>query len=176
VARAARAGVTVRQGSADDVATFHRLYRETAERDGFTPRPAGYFDGMWRALAADPDPRLRLYLAELGPEREPLAAALVVQVGEVCWYSYGASTARHREAQGSTAVQWAAICAAQARGCRTYDLRGIADTLDPDDPPAGLLRFKLGTGAGVEERVGEWELTLSRLWHRAFRLYLRVRR
>jgi hypothetical protein len=175
VARAVRAGVAVRAGNVDDLATFHRLYTETAERDGFNPRPAAYFVGMWRALAGGPNPRLRLYLAELEPEREPLAAALVVQVGEMCWYSYGASTARHREAQASTALQWTAICEARARGCHTYDLRGIADTLDPGDSLAGLLRFKLGTGGSVEESAGEWELTVSRLWHRAFRLYLRLR-
>jgi lipid II:glycine glycyltransferase (peptidoglycan interpeptide bridge formation enzyme) len=175
VGQAIRAGVVVRGGNVDDLPTFHRLYRETAARDGFTPRPAGYFDGMWRALANGPNPRLRLYLAELGPGREPLAAALVVQVGGIAWYSYGGSTARHREAQAATALQWTAICEARAHGCHTYDLRAVADTLDPEDPLAGLLRFKLGTGGGCEESAGEWELTVSRLWHRAFRFYLWLR-
>jgi lipid II:glycine glycyltransferase (peptidoglycan interpeptide bridge formation enzyme) len=175
VGQSVRAGVVVRGGNVDDLATFHRLYRETAERDGFTARPAGYFERMWRALANGPNPRLRLYLAELGPQRDPLAAALVVQVGGICWYCYGASTARHREAQALTALQWAAICEARAHGARAYDLRGIADTLDPEDPLAGLLRFKLGTGGACEENVGEWELALSPLWHRAFRLYRRLR-
>jgi lipid II:glycine glycyltransferase (peptidoglycan interpeptide bridge formation enzyme) len=128
---------------------------------------------MWRALG--PEPHLRLYLAELGPDRDPLAAALTIQVGRRCWYSYGASTSRRREAQASTALQWRAICDARARGCHTYDLRGIADTLDQQDPLTGLVRFKLGTGGSCVQTVGEWELTLSPIWHEAFRLYLRAR-
>jgi lipid II:glycine glycyltransferase (peptidoglycan interpeptide bridge formation enzyme) len=175
VKRSAKAGVVVREGDSDDLPAFHRLYLETAQRDGFTPRPAGYFDGMWRALARGPEPHLRLYLAELGPQHEPLAAAITVQVGDVCWYSYGASTARHREVQGSTALQWHAIRAARDRGCGVYDLRGVADTLDLAQPVTGLVRFKLGLDAVCVETVGEWELTISPVWHKAFQLYLRAR-
>jgi lipid II:glycine glycyltransferase (peptidoglycan interpeptide bridge formation enzyme) len=175
VTRAVRAGVVVREGNIDDLPAFHRLYLETAGRDGFTPRPAGYFQGMWQALATGVEPALRLYLAEFGAEREPLAAALTIQVGQHCWYAYGASTSRHREAQASTALQWRAICDAQARGCHTYDMRGIADTLDQGESLTGLLRFKVGTGGACVETLGEWELSLSPLWHEAFRLYLRLR-
>lgn len=173
--RSAKAGVSVRRGSLADLAVFHRLYRETAERDGFTPRPAGYFDGMWRALAHGGEPRIRLYLAELGAQREPLAAALMIRIGGCLWYAYGASSSRHRPAQASTAVQWRALQDAHAEGCHTYDLRGIADTLDPAQPLVGLLRFKLGMGGQVVETMGEWELTLSPTAHRLFRLYLRWR-
>jgi lipid II:glycine glycyltransferase (peptidoglycan interpeptide bridge formation enzyme) len=173
VARAVKAGVVVREGNSDDLAAFHRLYTETAARDGFRPRPESYFTGLWRALAIGPEPRLRLYLAELGPE--PLACALVIQLGRRCWYSYGASSSENRQAQASTALQWQAIRAAHERGCESYDLRGITDTLDPDQATAGLLRFKLGTGGDCVETAGEWELTLSPAWHRAFQLYRRFR-
>jgi lipid II:glycine glycyltransferase (peptidoglycan interpeptide bridge formation enzyme) len=164
-----KAGVSVRIGTADDLAVFHHLYLETAERDGFQPRPRSYFEGMWKAL----DPRIRVYVAELGDE--PLAAALMIRVGGYVWYSYGASTSRHREAQASTAMQWRAILDAQAEGAHTYDLRGITDTLDPQNSHAGLLRFKLSTGGTVVETAGEWELTLLPLVHQAFKLYLKVR-
>ena len=176
VTRAAKAGVVVREGSIDDLTEFHRLYVETGERDGFRPRPLSYFIGMWKALSVTTgEPRIRIYLAELGKERRALAAALVIQVGTSCWYSYGGSSSENRQAQASTALQWHSICAAQARGCDSYDLRGITDTLDPGQPTAGLLRFKLGTGGNCVETVGEWELVLAPLWHKAFELYRRVR-
>jgi len=176
VARAAKSGVVVREGGIDDLPAFHRLYQETGERDGFTPRPLSYFVRMWKALeAAGDEPRIRIYLGELGPEKRALAAALTVQVGTSCWYSYGGSSGENRQAQASTAVQWHAMCAAQARGCDRYDLRGITDTLDPEQRTAGLVRFKLGTGGDCVETVGEWELVLSPLWHKAFELYRRVR-
>jgi lipid II:glycine glycyltransferase (peptidoglycan interpeptide bridge formation enzyme) len=172
VKRAERSGVVVRLGDETDLPAFHALYRETAEREGFTPRPASYFTGMWHALNAD-RPRLRLYLAEL--DGEPLAAATVVRVGGHVWYGYGGSTSRRRDVRASNAVQWRAMLDAAAGGAEVYDLRGIGGTLDPDAPLAGLVRFKLGTGGTIRESCGEWELTLSRPWAAAFRAYLRAR-
>jgi hypothetical protein len=34
-----RAGLDITEGSAADLAAWHTLYRETAERDGFTGKP-----------------------------------------------------------------------------------------------------------------------------------------
>jgi lipid II:glycine glycyltransferase (peptidoglycan interpeptide bridge formation enzyme) len=172
VTRAERSGVVVRLGDETDLPAFHALYVETAERDGFTPRPAEYFTGMWHALNAR-RPRLRLYLAEL--DGEPLAAATVIRVGSHVWYGYGASTSRRRDVRASNAVQWRALLDAHAAGAAVYDLRGVGATLDPDAPLGGLLRFKLGTGGTVRESCGEWELTLSRAWAAAFHAYLKVR-
>jgi vancomycin resistance protein VanK len=61
---------------------------------------------------------------------------------------------------------------AHAEGCATYDLRGISDTLDPDDPLFGLIGFKLGTGGHAVEYVGEWDLPLRPLLARAVSAYL----
>ena len=46
IKKAAKADVKVRLGGRDDLAAFHTLYAETAERDGFTPRPLAYFHTM----------------------------------------------------------------------------------------------------------------------------------
>ncbi|MCD5352929.1 lipid II:glycine glycyltransferase FemX [Kineosporia mesophila] len=172
VKKSAAAGVIVRQGDLADLPIFHRLYVETGERDGFTPRPAGYFTTMWRALNAGPETVLRLWISEY--EGEPLAAALTVDVDRTCWYTYGASTSRHREVQAPTAMQWTSMRAALGRGNWVYDFRGIADTLDENERLAGLLRFKLGAGGHVVETVGEWEFTLSPLWQKAFQTYQKV--
>ena len=43
-----------------------------------------------------------------------------------------------------------------------YDLRGITDTLDADDPHVGLIQFKVGTGGEAVEYAGEWDLPLNR--------------
>lgn len=42
-----------------------------------------------------------------------------------------------------------------------YDLRGVTSTLDPDDRPFGLLRWKPGTGGRVVETLGEWEIPVD---------------
>jgi lipid II:glycine glycyltransferase (peptidoglycan interpeptide bridge formation enzyme) len=166
-------GVQVRVGGAQDVAAFHRVYVETAERDRFTPRGREYFERMYAALSAEDPDRIRVYLAE--HEGDVLAATVFVRVGEHAWYSYGASTAAKRELQGSTAIQWRMLRDSIAAGASVYDLRGITNTLDTENPHIGLIRFKVGTGGEAVRLVGEWDLPLNPLLYRAFSLYMNRR-
>lgn len=57
-------------------------------------------------------------------------------------------------------------------GAAVYDLRGITDTLDHDNHLLGLLRFKVGTGGEAVEYLGEWDLPLNRVLHKALDLYM----
>ncbi len=173
VKKAAKSGVEVTHGTADDLPAFHALYAETARRDGFTPRPLAYFDGMWQAMTGEAPERLRLYLAR--HEGDLVAATTMVRVGDHAWYSYGASSTDKREVRGSNAVQWRMIRDALAEKCSVYDLRGITETLSEDDPHFGLIRFKLGTGGEAVEYAGEWDLPISRLLHAAFDVYMKRR-
>ena len=51
-------------------------------------------------------------------------------------------------------------------------MRGISDTLDPDDHLFGLIQFKLGTGGYAQEYLGEWDLALRPMLAKAFDAYL----
>ena len=145
---------------ATDLKAFHDLYVHTAERDDFTPRPLSYFPRCTtRSRAEDPD-RIRLWFAH--HEGDLVAATIAIRVGTHAWYSYGASSTEKRDVRGSNAVQWAMIRDALAAGAEVYDLRGITDTLDADDPHVGLIQFKVGTGGEAVEYAGEWDLPLNR--------------
>ncbi len=170
IKKADKAGVAVTVGVRADLKAFHDLYLHTAERDRFTPRPLSYFETMYDALSAESPDRIALHLAH--HEGDLVAATLAIRVGRHVWYSYGASSTEKREVRGSNAVQWAMIRAALAAGAAVYDLRGITDTLDPEDPHVGLIQFKVGTGGRAVEYAGEWDLPLSRLLYTAFRLYM----
>ena len=170
IRKAEKSGVTVDIGSYDDLPAFHEVYVETAARDRFTPRGLGYFQRMWRAMAAEDPHRLTLYLAR--HEGRVVAATTMVRVGDHAWYSYGASTTADREVRPSNAIQWRMMTDALAAGCSVYDLRGISDTLDPNDHLFGLIQFKLGTGGYAQEYVGEWDRTLRPLWARGFSAYM----
>ncbi|WP_194895640.1 lipid II:glycine glycyltransferase FemX [Catenulispora pinisilvae] len=170
IKKAAKNGVEVTIGGYDDLPEFHKLYEVTARRDQFTPRPLPYFQRMWKAMEAENPNRLRLYLAR--HEGELLAATTLVTVGDHAWYSYGASGDHKRELRPSNAIQWRMLSDSHAAGCKVYDLRGISDTLDPEDHLFGLIQFKLGTGGQAVEYLGEWDYPLNRLLHRAFELYL----
>jgi lipid II:glycine glycyltransferase (peptidoglycan interpeptide bridge formation enzyme) len=170
IRKADKSGVVVSAGGSADLKAFHDLYAHTAERDQFTPRPLSYFQTMYDALGAEGPGRITLWLAH--HEGDLVAATIAVRVGTHAWYSYGASSTDKREVRGSNAVQWAMIRDAIDHGAEVYDLRGITDTLDPDDAHVGLIQFKVGTGGEAVENVGEWDLPLNRVLYRGFELYL----
>ena len=170
IKKAAKAGVEVTHGTPEDLKAFHDLYAHTAERDHFTPRPLSYFETMFTALLAEEPDRIRLYLAR--HEGDLVAATVWVRVGGHTWYSYGASSTEKRDVRGSNAVQWAMIRDSLAGGASVYDLRGITDTLDPDDSHVGLIQFKVGTGGEAVEYAGEWDLPINPLVYKAFSLYM----
>ncbi|MDQ3628939.1 MAG: aminoacyltransferase [Actinomycetota bacterium] len=166
-------GVVVSVGTRADLVSFHSVYAETAQRDHFTARPLAYFETMYDALNAEEPDRLQLYLAH--HDGDLVAATTMVRVGEHAWYSYGASTTAKREVRGSNAIQWRMVRDAIAAGAGVYDLRGITDTLDPEDSHIGLLQFKVGTGGQAVEYAGEWDLPLSRVLYKLFDFYMKRR-
>ncbi|GAB3764974.1 lipid II:glycine glycyltransferase FemX [Microlunatus parietis] len=174
IKKADKLGVTVRQGTVDDLPAFHTLYVETAERDHFGPRPLSYFRTMFDALLAEDPDRIRLYLAE--HQGDLVAATTWVRVGDHAWYSYGASSTAKRDVRGSNAIQWRMITDAMIAGATVYDLRGITESVDADDPHLGLIQFKVGTGGDAVEYLGEWDLPLNPVLYKAFDLYLKRRR
>jgi vancomycin resistance protein VanK len=170
IRRAARQGVEVTVGG--DLKAFHDLYVHTAARDHFTPRPLRYFETMVAAMQAEDPERVRLYFAHHAGEL--VAATVLVRVGSHACYAYGASATEKREVRGSNACQWAMMRDALAAGCEVYDLRGITATLDAQDPHAGLIQFKVGTGGQAVRYVGKWKLALRPVVYRAFKLYMKA--
>lgn len=173
IKKAERAGVLIETGDLPGLAEFHPVYVETAKRDGFTPRGLPYFERMWTAMRSEDPERIALYLAR--HDNQVLAATTRVRVGDHAWYSYGASADRGRGFRPSNAIQWRMICDSLDEGCSVYDMRGISDSLDEQDPLFGLLRFKLGTGGYAQEYLGEWDYALRPAMSRAFDAYLRRR-
>ncbi len=173
---AERKGVTVREGTVQDVGAFYALMTETGARDNFGVHSEGYFR---RALELFlPAGQAALLLAEIAGET--VAALMVFALGQTAWYFYGASSDRQRNAMPAYAVQWAAIQWARARGCTVYDLWGIPDadeeTLEAhfterNDGLWGVYRFKRGFGGQIVRYVGLWERPLHPLYPLAARIW-----
>ncbi len=172
IKKAEKSEVKVRQATFSNLETFHTLYKETAKRDKFTPRPLNYFKQMWKSLNENSNnlAEMRLYIAE--QENICHAACLWVRVGKHVWYTYGASSTSGRELRPSNAIQWQMMRDARNAGASIYDMRGIAATLNEKSPLFGLLRFKIGTGGKVIQYVGEWDFVLKPLIYKAFRVAL----
>lgn len=170
IKKASKLGVEVTLGGREDLEQFHKLYLETASRDGFKGRPCSYFQKMWDALLAEDPDRIRLYLAR--HEGDLVAATTWVRVGTHAWYSYGASSNAKREVRGSNAIQWRMITDSIAAGATVYDLRGITEGLAADDPEIGLIQFKVGTGGEAVQYLGEWDFPINRALYAGFKAYL----
>lgn len=161
---AQKKGVRVRsECTRDDVAVFYGLLKETAERDRFLIRGCDYYEHIWDVLI-DPG-YARLFLAEY--EGEAIAGALCFFFGDKCWYTYGASSNRHRNVMPNHLLQWCMIEWAKESGCALYDFRGVSPRRDddPNDPLQGLNRFKVGFGARFVEYIGEFDLPFSTAWY-----------
>ena len=170
IKKAAKEGVVTRRvapPTTQQLQRFHDLYVHTAERDHFTPRPLSLLPRRCSTPSDEEDPdRIALFTAE--HEGDLVASTILIQVGGHVWYSYGASSTEKRDVRGSNAVQWEMIRHALAHDADVYDLRGITDTLDPDDSHVGLIQFKVGTGGEAVEYAGEWDLPVNRLLYKAF--------
>jgi len=179
VGLAERRGVEVRAASREDIAPWHRIYLETAERDGFVGRGRTYFERLWDLL--EPSGMLAMFMASY--EDRPIAGIICTAMGERVVYNYGASSNDHRKVMPNHVLQWHAIRWAAERGARLYDFRGVSPVRDgePVEPHiAGLNRFKEGFGARYAEYAGEFDLPLRPMWYRAW-LYgapaaMRIRR
>ncbi|MDH2414182.1 peptidoglycan bridge formation glycyltransferase FemA/FemB family protein [Nocardioides sp. CER19] len=176
IRKAAKAGVVVERGGYDDLPDFYRVYAETARREQFPPFPPDYFQRAWRALSREAPDRIRLYLAR--HDGEALAGTLVTRTGGLACYAYGGSATHRREVYPSNAAHWRIMCDLLSEGVDVYDMRGVSDSLDPDDGKFGVLRFKLGTGGELVEHVSTWELVMRPIPHHtamtAWRLRLPV--
>ena len=155
---AVRKGVTVRQGTVDDLSLLCDMYVETSIRDDFVIRPRDYYYDAWgtfiEAGLAQP------LIAEV--EGDPVAMVIIFHFAQRAWYVYGASRAIHREKMPNHLLQWEAMRWARERGCTVYDMWGAPEVLDESDPLWGVYRFKRGFGGELVRHAGAWDFAVSR--------------
>lgn len=153
---AERKGVHVREGTPADIDLLYHMYIETADRDGFIIRDAGYYRQVWTTfIQAD---LAKPLIAEV--EGTPIGAVISFFFAQKAWYLYGMSTDLHREKMPNYLLQWEAICTAKRKGCHTYDLWGAPNDFNDSDPLWGVYRFKEGLGGEVVHHIGAWDLPL----------------
>lgn len=163
---AEKKGVEIRPDcTKDDLRKFYNVLEETARRDRFLIRGYSYYEHMWGTLVAAN--YAKLFLAEY--QGEVLAGALSFIYGDKCWYTYGASSNRHRNLMPNHLMQWRMIEWAKNSGCSLYDFRGVSQKSGEEgDHLSGLNRFKEGFGAEFVEYIGEFDMPFSRFWYWAW--------
>jgi lipid II:glycine glycyltransferase (peptidoglycan interpeptide bridge formation enzyme) len=168
----ARKGISVREGTADDIPAFNRLMTETGQRDNFGTHSPEYYRDAFQLFAPH---NAALLIAEF--EGRPLAASFITAFGQTGTYLYGASSNEERNRMPAYAVQWAAMLWAKERGCTWYDLWGIPDAeeesleaefTDRKDGLWPIYRAKRGYGGEIRRTVGAVDRVYNQ---RLYRLY-----
>ncbi|HEU5200527.1 MAG TPA: peptidoglycan bridge formation glycyltransferase FemA/FemB family protein [Ktedonobacterales bacterium] len=163
---AARKGVTVRPAATlADLQRWYDLMQVTSERDRFAVHTFAYYQRAWELMKAAG--QAELFLAE--HQDRLLAGIFVTQVGHEGIYLYGASGNEGRNLMPNHLLQWEAMRWCKARGATLYDLWGVAETEDPNDPMAGVYRFKRGWGGKMVRYIGSFDYIYSPLLYRGFR-------
>lgn len=147
---ATRKGVTVKEGTKEDLKDFHKIMIETGARDGFIIRPLSYFEKMYDELAPD---HMKILMAYY--QGKPISGVIPIMYGNKTWYLYGASSNEYRNVMPNYLLQWEMIKMAIARHDDIFDLRGVSGVVDEHHPQYGLYRFKKGFGAEFTEFIGE---------------------
>jgi lipid II:glycine glycyltransferase (peptidoglycan interpeptide bridge formation enzyme) len=167
---AARKGVAVRQGAADDVPIFYELNQVTEGRNDFAIHSLAYYQSAFEHFAPE---RCALLLAEF--QGQPLAGVMIFAWQKRAYYLYGASNNRHRNLMPTYLLQWQAIRWARSNGCQTYDMWGIPDapeeTLEAEfthrsDGLWGVYRHKRGYGGQVIRSIGAFDHVASGQIHK----------
>ena len=147
---ATKKGVTIKEGTREDLKDFHKIMVETGARDGFIIRPLEYFERMYDELAPK---HMKLLMAYY--DGQPISGVIPIMYGNKTWYLYGASSNKHRNLMLNYVLQWEMIKIAIANKSDIYDLRGVSGVVDENHPQYGLYRFKKGFGAEFTEFLGE---------------------
>lgn len=129
---------------------FMRVYEtmvDTKELD-LSLGPEKFFDLPSEALG------LQILIAT--KDGQDAAVHLLSSLGDTAVYLFGASNEIGRATKAGYWIQWQAILAAQAQGCRWYDLGGV----DPDTNPGGF-RFKSRMGGADVRAPGPFCLPSS---------------
>ena len=88
----------------------------------------------------------------------PVAGAEIVGIGERLWYLYGGSAKEDNvPGGGGVFLHWQIIKWAKEHGYVEYDLQGIPDELNTDNPLHGVYLFKRGWGGKKIRLIGEYD-------------------
>ncbi len=156
---------------------FYKIFRETAERDGFQIRPKNYFVNLMKILK--PAGMAEMLIAKYNGK--PVAAGIFTFYGETASYLYGASLSSDREVMAPYLMHWEVIKLAKEKGCIYYDLLAISPFGLKIDKKlvakyAGITRFKEQFGGVSYQIFGCYDLVFNKFWYTLFMIVEKIRR
>ena len=121
IRRSLNRGITVREGTQEDLPTFHKLLSDTSQRRRFSTFDLAYFQGMWDALG--PTGSIKLFIGEL--DGEAVSAQLGIAFGDTFTAKQIGWSGKHGKLHPNEALDWFTIQWCKQNGFKYYDLEGI---------------------------------------------------
>lgn len=148
----------VKSDRLQDLDRFWSVYKETADRQHFTPFSKHYLQNEFETFAKS-GKACFFFGVHHG---KTISTAMILFSSHSAFYHHGASSHGDAKVNASCAVQWEAIREAKRRGCTQYNFWGIAPPNQPKHPWTGLSLFKTGFGGRAEDYLHAQDKPLTK--------------
>lgn len=160
-------GVTFEQShDPADIAVLLKYLNQTAERVGFNRQKDDYLTQAAKSLM--PLGAASVYLARV--DGEAIGAAMVYDSEDTRTYAHASMSFEHRKLSANNPLVSTMMMDAKAKGLTRFDMFGIAPDDEPDHPWAGFTGFKKSFGGYAVTLPGTWDLPVTPLAYKAYRL------
>jgi len=168
-----RKGVTVREGTDEDLQTYYDLLVATSRRKNFTVYPKEYYSRIWSVFT--PGEMVKLFVAEF--EGEIVSAQLAIAFNDTVTNKLSVWSGKHGKHRPNEVLYWAAMEWAKSAGYRYYDLEGIELRIAqalletgsvPESLKGPVTDFKLGFGGEIVVLPGSKDYFVNPLMRAAY--------
>lgn len=162
----------VKVTESDDVEVFYDLLLSTSgKKTGYYPHEKSYYLTLFKSLGGKG--LVKIFVAQY--QGVPLAAILVSFYGKTATYLHGGQGKTKMNLMAPYLCQWEAIKEAKKRGCSYYDFWGVSENDDPNDPWAGITRFKEGFGGRKVVFPGTYDIVLKPFWYNVLTIMAKLK-
>jgi len=165
IRKAEREGVTVKEGSYQDVRFFYQQLEETSKRKHLPMQNISFYQEAFREFESSR--HVQLLLAQY--QNQIVSSLLVFFYQKCSMHLWAGNSAMGLKSNASHLLHWTAIKAAVKHGCTRCDLWGIPDEIAEiaergedvsrkrSDGLWGVYRFKEGFGGTIQCFVGAYD-------------------
>ncbi|KKU75566.1 MAG: Methicillin resistance protein [Candidatus Yanofskybacteria bacterium GW2011_GWA1_48_10] len=141
----------------DEIEIFYKMLKKTSGRQKFSTHGKGYYEKLFEFFKSGKEIKSNLRVVKY--ENRPIAAALLLNYQDVCYYLHGGSDYEYRNVMAPHALHWSIVKEMNSRGIKFYDFGGSEGSKWP-----GITRFKLSWGGRQVEYPGSFDLPVRRFW------------
>lgn len=176
IRRARREGITIREGTEEDLDTLYDIMLVAAERRKYEAYPRSYFAEMWRLF--HPHGYIKMLLAEY--QGEAVSVHMVIPFGDTLLAKMGYWSGQHGQLRPNELLEWEMIKWAKEQGFRYYDFEGIdpkaAKALQQGEPlPEHLQQSPTSFKLGFSQQIVFFPEAYEYIYHPLMRwLYVRL--